>query len=108
MAENANQQVVKFANEEVRQVADRFYQLYFRCKQLLANYNAGDIGTKITLAGAGELIADGSDLDGRTRITGGDVFNLITAATAFVAFVENGAVPPANRIDVITKPHVQN
>ena len=108
MAENSDPQVVKFANEQIRPVADDLYRFYYRAQEIVNNYNAGDIGTKITAAGSAELLADGSISDGRTRVTGGDIFNLITALQAFVLFVENGVVPQADRVAVITKPHVRD
>lgn len=106
MADIANTQVIKFCNEEVRPLADRLYQAYYESKEVLADYTAGDIGTKINDGGASNFIGDSSDMDGRTRITGGDVYNFITALQQFVAYVEGTAVTTADRTTVITKPHV--
>lgn len=106
MPENSNPQVVAFANNKVRPLADKLVGLYYSSKSLIAEYAAGDIGTKIEAAGAGELLADGSAVDGRTRITGGDIYNIVTAAQQLVNFVENQAVATADRLTVITKPHV--
>lgn len=103
---NTNPQVVSFSNTRVRPIADRLFSLRIEAHALLDEYNAGDIGTKINDAGAGELIVDGSAVDGRTPITGGDIFNLVTAVQAFIAYVENAAVATADRVSVITKPHV--
>lgn len=89
-------------------MADALYQTYWQAKQFLTDYNADTIGSLINDAGSSNLITDGSETDGRTRITGGDIYNLITAVTAFIAFVENGAVATADRTVVITKPHVTN
>ena len=108
MAENSNPQVVAFANEQIRPLANRLYQAYYAAKQAIANYNAADIGTKIEAVGAGELIADGSATDGRTRITGGDIYNMLTALGEFVDYYEGGAVTQADRTSVITKPHVHS
>jgi hypothetical protein len=106
MAEISNAQVVEFANGRARPMADKLYNAYYSAKSVLQDYTAGDIGTKIGDAGSGNLVADQSDLDGRTRITGGDIWNLITAVEAFIAFVEGGPVPELDRLDVLTKPHV--
>ena len=106
MPEITNAQVVAFANEKARPIADRLYQAYYKSKSVLLDYNAGDIGTKIDAEGSGNLIADGSTSDGRTRITGGDIYNLITALQQFVNYVEGGTVTTADRTTVITKPHV--
>ena len=106
MPEITDPQVIAFSNGECRPFADRLVSTYWAAKELLSNYNAGNIGSLIDTGGAGNLIADGSEADGRTRIVGGDLYNLITAATAFVVFVEGGVVATADRLTVITKPHV--
>lgn len=108
MADITDPQVVAFCNNEVRPMADRLYSAYFRAKATLADYNAGDIGTKISNGGSSNFVGDGSAVDGRTRMTGGDVFNLITTLTAYIAFVENGSVSTADRTTVITIPHVNS
>lgn len=105
-AENDDPQVVAFSNNRVRPMADVIYSAYFRAKSVLADYNAGNIGTLIDNEGAGELIADGSATDGRTRITGGDIYNFITACQELVDYVEGGAVATLDRNTTITKPHV--
>jgi hypothetical protein len=106
MPEINNPQVVLFANERVRTIADSLYSAYFRSKSILEDYASGQIGSLIDSAGASELVADGSDSDGRTRITGGDIYNIITALEQFVNFIEGQAVTTADRTDVISKPHV--
>lgn len=108
MAEITNPQVILFDNEHVRPMADSLFQTYWQAKKFLQDYNSGNIGTLINDAGSSLLIADGSDVDGRTRIVGGDIYNLVTAATAFVAFYEGGAVTTLDRSGVITKPHVND
>lgn len=108
MAENSNPQVIKFANEKIRVAADQLYQAYYFAKQVLLEYNAGDIGTKIENAGAGEMLSDGSATDGRTRLTGGDIYNMVTALQEFVDYVEGGTVTQADRTTVIAKPHVRS
>lgn len=108
MAEITNPQVVTFSNEQVRPIADQFYKLYYKALSVNQNYNANDIGSAINAAGAGELITDGSQVDGRTRITGGDIYNLMTAIGQFIAYMEGSAVTTADRRSVITKPHVQD
>ncbi len=107
MTEITDPQVIRFANETVRPLCDALYKAYYKSKSAIEDYyNGGDIGTKIDTAGAGNLIADGSDSDGRTRITGGDIYNIITALEHFVSYVEGNAVATAARLDVIAKPHV--
>jgi hypothetical protein len=106
MPEIDDPQVVRFGNEAARPISDILNGAYWEALQVLQDYNVGQIGSLINDAGAGELIADGSATDGRTRITGGDIYNLVTALQAFQAFMEGGAVSAADRRDVIAKPHV--
>ena len=47
MAEITNPQVVTFANEQIRPMADELYATYYHALFVNANYNNGDIGTKI-------------------------------------------------------------
>lgn len=103
---NTDPQVNAFANGLVRPVADRFVSLYLNCVNLINAFNTGDIASQIEAAGAGEILVDGSATDGRTQITGGDIYNLVNAAIDFKKFVENTAVPTRDRTTDIGKPHV--
>lgn len=105
---NTDPQVVAFANGLVRPMADRFHSLYLNCVNLVAAFNTGDIASQIEAAGAGEILVDGSQTDGRTQITGGDIYNLINAAIDFKKFIENTAVPTRDRVTDIGKPHVNS
>jgi hypothetical protein len=79
MADNNNPQVILFANERARTIADLLVSTSAKVDAWIADYNAGGIGTLITAAGASENIADGSEVDGRQRITGTKVINLRAA-----------------------------
>jgi len=103
---NANAQVVLFANTKIRPVCDDLYQVYYKAKSIIQDYNSGSIGSLINAAGAAEILSDGSATDGRTQITGNDIYNVITALSQFVAYVEGTSVSTADRREVITKPHV--
>ena len=108
MAEITNPQVVAFSNARIRPACDDMYSLYYKCKALVADYTAANIGSLINAAGDGNLVDDGSATDGRTRITGGDIYNVLTWAQQIVNFVENQAVTTADRASVISKPHVNS
>lgn len=97
MAELSNPQLVSFSNEQARVVADKLAGLNAFADIVQATYAARDLGTIINDGGSGELIADGSATDGRTRCTGGDVFNLITLLNDLDTFMTQG------RKDVIAK-----
>lgn len=98
MAELSNPQLVNLSNEYARPVADDIAALDVLQAATLATYAARDLGTIINAGGAGELVADGSVTDGRTRVTGGDVFNLITLLTDLNTFLA-----ASGRRDVIAK-----
>lgn len=92
-----NAQLTNFANEDCRPLADLLAKLDAALAPFVATYNARDLGTIINDAGAGELIVDGSESDGRTRVAGGDVFNLISLVNDLQTFITSG------RRDVIFK-----
>lgn len=106
MAETTDAQVIKFANERIRTTANKLRDVYWEAKKVLDEYNNTGINAKVVAAGQAQLLADGSVSDGRSRITGDDLFNFVTALQQFVLYVENGAVTRADRTGVITKPSV--
>lgn len=87
--EISNPQVVGFANNRVRPTSDAIYSLYWALKSAHGEYFAQNIGTLINDAGASELIADGSETDGRPRITGGTIYNVVGVWEAIIAAIES-------------------
>ena len=85
MPEITNPQVVDFCNNTIRPMADLLARVDALLPGMIATYNARDLGTVINNAGAGNLIADGSEKDGRTRRTGGDVYQFINVLTKMKA-----------------------
>lgn len=106
MAETTDAQVIKFANERIRTTASKLRDVYWESKRVLEEYNNTGINAKVTAAGSTQVLSDGSQIDGRSRITGDDLFNFVTALQQFVLYVENGTVTKADRTGVITKPSV--
>ena len=92
-----NPQLVKYCNEDLRKLADLFVQIANFSEGSIATYNANDLGTIINNAGSTNLVEDGSDVDGRTLVTGGDVFNIVTLLQDFNTFMTQG------RKDVLAK-----
>ena len=97
MAEITNPQVVNFANNDMRILGDMLTKLNIRSAAASATYSAADLGTVITAAGSSNLITDGSEIDGRTRCTGGDIFNMVTLLNDLATFMTQG------RKDVLAK-----
>lgn len=106
MPDITNPQVIRFVNERVRPICDKLFSVWKDSGETIQEYNSGNIGSLINDAGAGNNIADGASVDGRNILTGGDVYNVITALQQLINYVENAAVTTADRRDVITKPHV--
>jgi hypothetical protein len=73
-----NAQLVEHCNDELRQLGDMATRFITRVKAAKAEYIARNLGTIINDGGASNLIVDGSASDGRTPVTGGDVYNIQT------------------------------
>ena len=97
MAEINSPQLTDICNNNLRQLADLMTRLNIRNDAAVATYNARDLGTIINAAGSSNLITDGSETDGRTRVVGGDVFNMVTLLQDFATFMTQG------RKDVLAK-----
>jgi hypothetical protein len=98
MPEIDSPQLRSFCNEVLRPVADALAELDQRAPGIVAEYNQKLLGTVINAGGSTNLITDGSETDGRTRVAGGDVYNLITLVEAFRAFID-----ASGRRDVLAK-----
>lgn len=92
MADNTDKQIITFANERVRPLADAIEQLYLKATAFQAAYAAGGLATLITSAGAANTIADGSDSDGRKRITGTHIINFKACVDQLVTALGTTAV----------------
>lgn len=92
-----NAQVVNFANEYCRPLANHLSSAIAEAAEASTTYLARDLSTPIEAAGAGELIVDGSATDGRTPVVGGDIYNLVTLMNDFATFMTQG------RRDVLAK-----
>lgn len=90
MPEINNPQLRQFCNESLRVIADDLAHIDSILAGLLATYNDRDLGTIINSAGASNLITDGSETDGRTRCSGGDVYNMVTLLQDLQTFITTG------------------
>jgi Flp pilus assembly CpaE family ATPase len=92
-----NAQLAQFCNAELRQVADQLERLKIRTAAATAIYYARNLGTVIDSAGASNTVDDGADEDGRTIVTGGDVYNIVGLLNDLTTFLN------ADRQQVISK-----
>jgi len=88
MAAIETPQAVKFSNEKIRPAADALAQLYNLAVMVVAEWHA--IGGVKLIPNTIGTIADNSDKDGRTVITGADAVNVITRLQEFVTDYEAG------------------
>lgn len=97
-------QVVKWANERARTLADQMTALYAHLVAYQADYAAQGIAAKIVAAGASNPVGDGAETDGRPVITGTMLTNFkaavdqlktaydaaVTGVGSSVAVIQNG------------------
>lgn len=76
MADIVSPQVVHFCNERVRPMADQVERFCSMLDAWLTDYGAQGIATLIAAEGASNNVGDGSDIDGRQRVTGTEIINL--------------------------------
>lgn len=83
-------QLTAFCNEDLRVISDRLVAIDVRLAPIIAEYNAKNLGTVINDGGSSGPVLDGSAVDGRTIVTGGDVFNLVTLLIDLQTFLTQG------------------
>ena len=99
MADNINPQAVKFANEKVRILADSLLTAIMTARELKSIYDANTLDS--IFPATADLIADGSDLDGRFRITNNVVRAMYTAATDILTWAGTGTPTREARLRTI-------
>lgn len=100
---NTDPQVIRFFNDRFRQYADLAVRFRRASIALYEDFQAQDLGTQIEAAGAGEIIADGSETDGRSQVTGGDGYALVNIARDVAVtnpFFDAGRVTAINKVQV--------
>lgn len=106
MANNTNPQAILFVNTQLRPACDRFISALRTLRQLQSNYSAQGIGPLVagTAELQNELMADGSDVDGRTPLLGYDVDAALGKVSALLTWVDSQAGLEA----ALTKPTVNS
>ena len=87
---------VRFANEKLRVAANKLAQAHFFGLQVLAEWTAAG-GTDL-IPNTLDSIDDGSDVDGRPRITGVDANDIINRLSELVADYEASSSAKLNTI----------
>lgn len=83
MPDITNPEAVRFCNEKARVLADLATRYYYTSLALLNEWDATGMGA--TIPNTADVVADGSDVDGRSRITGAMVHGLHDHVQAMVA-----------------------
>lgn len=100
MADNTLPIAIRTANEKVRTAADSIESCYETLKRLQNEYAAVN-GDTIFPATA-DNIADGSETDGRKRVTNNQIRGLKTLTDAIVTFLEGGTPSRISQIKQIS------
>lgn len=89
----SNPQVAKFCNEQLRPAMDRAAGFYLTANKILLAWQNQGLSTIIP-NDATVIIDDGSSTDGRTQITGADVWTAIGGLQTYVTDIQanNGAL----------------
>ena len=86
MADITDPQVIRFCNEEIRPLCDRYVTLYWWCKELIAIWDAQ--GLVNIVPNTADLVADGTDVSGRGRISGALAHAAVAQAQTLVGEME--------------------
>jgi len=86
MPDITNPEAVRFSNEKVRILADVAARYYYTAKAFANEWDATNMGAKIP--NTADPIMDGSDVDGRSTITGSNVNGLKTHVDTMLADLE--------------------
>lgn len=88
MADITTPQIVRFANERARVFADILDACYLTAKRFQQDWAA--LVATITVPSTADNIADGSDIDGRLRMTANQLQALKTQCDTIVSWFETG------------------
>jgi len=108
MAEITDPQIVKFCNEKIRPLADSVYSSYYKSLSLVSDYVSGDIAGNLQKWASDDLVADGSEVDGRTRLTRQDLEYEYKILFDFIAFLEAEVTSGVSRLSIISKSHINS
>jgi len=100
MADITDAQAIRFANEQVRPLAEKMRALKAEIDAALVDWNGG-INTTVGSSGD-DTLADGREAEGISRLTAADISNLVTQLTAYQTQLDQAGVA-----DVISKPCVR-
>ena len=95
-----NAEAIRFVNERIRPVAEQIRDLQARMTEHVANWNQGV--SALVPNDALELLEDGREAEGVSRLTGEDVNAMVTRMQSLLAVLD-----AANVMDVVHKTTVR-
>lgn len=101
MPDITNPQAVVFANQYARVFAESLLSTIQTARVLVAMYNAQN-GDNLFTNVATDLVVDGSEIDGRPRISGQAVRQLLTAANDILSWAATGTPSRETRLRGLT------
>lgn len=99
MANIIDPTAVAFSNAKIRPIADKFMKLYWFAKATSSEWTAKNMSALIP--NDSSLVVDGSAVDGRTPITGGDINILLAHLNTFIADLEATTNLKRNQINKV-------
>lgn len=100
-----DKQIIKFCNEKIRSLANTFWEAHFRAQAVLEDYKVGSIEELLAKTPDDALVADGSESDGRTRLSAQDIRNVRAVLLKFGDFMAEEVQTNITRLDAIAKSH---
>lgn len=93
-------EAIKFSNEQVRPLSEKMRNLYYELKSMVADWNNGDSAN--FPVDDQDMLEDGREVNGVSRLSGNDVNLFISQAQAYIAQIEGAGV-----LNVVSKPCVR-
>ena len=100
MADNVNPQAVKFANEKARVFVESLISTIETARVFKAYYDAQVLDN--IFPATADNIADGSDVDGRPRVSNNAIRALYTAASDMLTWAATGSPTREARLRAIS------
>lgn len=100
MADNTNPLAVRFTNEKARVFAESLLTTIQTARSFKSFYDANSMDT--VFPATADNIADGSDTDGRPRVSNNAIRALYTAASDLLTWASTGSPTRETRLRTLT------
>ncbi len=100
-----SKQVILFCGEKLRPLANILWEACFKARAFLEDYKVAGIDDILAKTADDSIVADGSDQDGRNRISAADIRNTRKLLIEFSDFMDDEVQTGISRLDAIAKSH---